>query len=69
MVCRQPTMFTGKMTTRGNLQVTAALGTKNLKKKAPKVPVAPGSNRRGVAKGQGDGELCISTPTSCFHFS
>lgn len=44
-------MFTGKMTTRGQLQVTAALGTKNLKKK---VPVAPGSNRRGTAKGQGD---------------
>jgi light-harvesting complex II chlorophyll a/b binding protein 4 len=44
-------MFTGKMTTRGGLHVCAALGTKNLKKK---VPVAPGSNRRGVAKGQGD---------------
>jgi len=45
-------MFTGKMTTRGGLHVTAALGTKQLRKK---VPVAPGSNRRGVAKGQGDG--------------
>lgn len=53
----------GKVTSRQGLQVSAALGTKNLKKAAkkavPKVPVAPGANRRGLPKGEGDGAPCI----------
>ncbi len=53
-------MMLGKISSRQNLQVTNALGTKQLKKtkKSPakKIPVAPGSNRRGTGKGDGDGE-------------
>ena len=53
-------MMTGRISSRQGLQVSAALGTKQLKKiksKSPakKIPVAPGSNKRGTAKGQGDG--------------
>ena len=42
---------------RQSLQVSAALGTKQLKKAAPKkknIPTPPGANRRGLAKGQED---------------
>ena len=54
----------GRISSRQGLQVTNALGTKQLKKQKPgakkspakKVPVAPGSNRRGTGKGDGDGE-------------
>lgn len=60
-------MMTGRISSRQGLQVSAALGTKQLKKAkknspAKKLPVAPGSNRRGTAKGQGDGEL-LKGPT------
>ena len=40
---------------RQGLQVSAALGTKQLKKVAPKkknIPLPPGANKRGLAKGQ-----------------
>ena len=56
----------GRISSRQGLQVTNALGTKQLKKgakKSPakKVPVAPGSNKRGTAKGDGDSKLlCLS---------
>jgi light-harvesting complex II chlorophyll a/b binding protein 4 len=40
-------MFSGKVSSRGGLHVTAALGTKLRKK----VPIAPGSNRRGTSNG------------------
>lgn len=58
-------MSFGRAMTRQGLQVSAGLGTKPLKKAAskiskkspPKIPVAPGSNRRGTAKGQGDSTL------------
>lgn len=52
-------MMLGRVSSRQSLQVTNALGTKQLKKaqkKSPakKVPVAPGSNRKGRAKGDDD---------------
>lgn len=52
-------MMLGRISSRQSLQVTNALGTKQLKKaqkKSPakKVPVAPGSNRKGRAKGDDD---------------
>lgn len=51
-------MFVGQLIGgRQNLQVSAALGTKQLKKAAPKkknIPT-PGGNKKGLPKGQEDG--------------
>ena len=49
-------MNTGKLSSQQGLRVSAALGTKQLKKAVPKkLPVAPGSNRKGLVKGQSEG--------------
>lgn len=52
-------MMLGRISSRQNLQVTNAVGSKAKGKRSPasparKVPVAPGSNKKGRARGDGD---------------
>lgn len=58
-------MMLGRISSRQNLQVTNAVGSKAKGKRSPasparKVPVAPGSNKKGRARGDGDSKALTS---------